>query len=93
MVLMKNWQFLLLFILGKKGQHNVFQDILERKKRLSTLKKQQVKRSRKIGIFRKGIVSGLGQKKATVPIFLFLVKLARKMCFMIFYKEKPPLKI
>ena len=90
---MKNWQFFLLFILGRKGQHNVFQDILERKKGLSTLKKQQVKRSRKIGIFRKGIVSGLGQKKATVPFFLFLVKLARKMCFMIFYKEKPPLKI
>ena len=51
MVLMKNWQFFLLFISGKKGQHNVFQDILERKKRLSTLKKQQVKRSRKIVIF------------------------------------------
>ena len=36
---MKNWQFFHLFSLGKKGQHNVFQDILERKKRLSTLKK------------------------------------------------------
>ena len=81
---MKNWQFFHLFILGKKGQDNVFQDILERKKRLSALKKQQVKRSRKIGIFRKGVVHGLGKKKVTVPFFLFLVILTRKMSFTIF---------
>ena len=30
-ILVKNWQFLHLFILGKIGQENVFYDILERK--------------------------------------------------------------
>ena len=55
-------------------------------------KNKQVKRSRKTGIFPKGIVYRLGQKLATVPFFSFLVKLARKMCFMIFQKEKPPLR-
>ena len=30
-ILVKNWQFLHLFILGKIAQENVFYDILERK--------------------------------------------------------------
>ena len=29
MVLMRNWQFFLLFTLGKIGQQNVFNDIIE----------------------------------------------------------------
>ena len=32
MVLVKNWQFFHLFILGKTGHENVFYDTLDRKK-------------------------------------------------------------
>ena len=37
MVWIKNFQSLHLFILGKIGQHNVFHDILEKKKHFSRL--------------------------------------------------------
>ena len=44
MVLVKRWQFFLLFILGKIGRENVFHDTLKRKKRPSRLCKQEVKK-------------------------------------------------
>ena len=37
MVLVQNWPFFHLFVLGNMGQGNVFYDTLERKKRLSKL--------------------------------------------------------
>ena len=40
MVLVKNWQFFHRFTLGKIGQENEFQDIVERKRRFFRLKKQ-----------------------------------------------------
>ena len=44
MVLVQKWPFFKLFFLGNIGQDNVFYDILEGNKRLSTLykKKKQV---------------------------------------------------
>ena len=55
MVLVQNWSFLHVFILGNRGQENVFYDILERpgksvlrysstKKRLFRLYKQEVQK-------------------------------------------------
>ena len=70
----------------------MFQDILERKKRLSTLKKQQVKRSRKIVIFWKGIVHGLGQKKANCSILLIFGKIGQKNVFHDILKRKTSFK-
>ena len=44
MVLLKNWKFFHLFILGKKGQENVFHDILERKNAFIDYKNKNLKR-------------------------------------------------
>ena len=44
MVLVKKLKYFLVFILVKIGQKNVFDDILERKKSLFTLWKQEVKK-------------------------------------------------
>ena len=59
MVLVKNWPFLHLF-LGNLDQEKVFYDILERKKALLGYKKRSSK-SRKIGVFPKGLTPGFGQ--------------------------------
>ena len=54
MVLVKYWNFFQLFILCKIGQKNVFYDILERKKRVSRLSKQEVKKVKKLELFQRG---------------------------------------
>ena len=46
--------------------------------------------SRKIDIFPKGLVHGFGPKLAIFPPFFCQAIQARKMCFMIFQKEKTP---
>ena len=48
MVLVKKLQFSNFSFLGNIGQENVFYDILERKKRLSRLKKQEVQKVEKL---------------------------------------------
>ena len=47
MVLVQKWPFSNLFFLGNIGKENVFYDILERKKRPSSLKKQEVQKVEK----------------------------------------------
>ena len=54
MVSVKNWQCFYLFNIGKIGQENVFENILERKKCLSTLQKQEVKKDENLGFFQRG---------------------------------------
>ena len=54
MVLVQNWSFLHVFILGILSQENVFHDILERKKRPSRLQKQEVEKVEKLRFFQKG---------------------------------------
>ena len=45
MVLVQKWPFFQLFFFGgNKGQENTLYDILEQKKRLSTLKKEEVQK-------------------------------------------------
>ena len=70
MVLVKNWPFFHLFILGNKGQENVFYNILERKNAFYAIKTTSPK-SRKIDIFPKGLVHGFCQKLAIFPSFYF----------------------
>ena len=46
MVLIKNWQFFHVFILGKKGQENVFHDNLERENAFLDHKNKKLKNSK-----------------------------------------------
>ena len=50
--------------------------------------KTRILKSRKIDIFAKGLTHGFAQKLAIFPSFFFKAIQARKMCFMIFQKEK-----
>ena len=43
-----------LFFLGNIGQENVVYDILERKKRLSRLQKQEIQKVEKLTFFQRG---------------------------------------
>ena len=47
MVLVQNWSFLHLFILGKTGQENVFYDTLERKNAFLGSKNKKLKKLKK----------------------------------------------
>ena len=62
MVFIKKLKILHVFVFGKIGQENVFDDIQERKNKLvQAIKKRSLKR-RKIGTIPKGLVQGFGQK-------------------------------
>ena len=67
MVSVKNWQCFYLFNIGKIGQENVFENILERKKNAFPRYKNKKLKRRKIGIFPKGLVHCFGQKLAIFP--------------------------
>ena len=58
MVLMKNLKFFHLFIFGKIRRDNVFDNILETKKKLFYTMKNKRLKSPKIGIFPKGLLHG-----------------------------------
>ena len=47
MILVKNWQFFHLFMLGNIGRENVFHDILERKKAYLRYKNKTFRKSKK----------------------------------------------
>ena len=70
MVLVQNWPFFHLFLLGNIGQENVFYDILERKNAFLGYKNKKLKKS-KIDIFPKGLVHGFGLKLAIFHLFFF----------------------
>ena len=54
MVLAQKWPFFQLFCLGNIGHENAFYDILERKKRVSRLQKQEVQKVEKLTFFQTG---------------------------------------
>ena len=58
-VLVKNWQFSHLFIIGEIGQENVFENILGRKKAFPDYKNNKLKKW-KIYDFPKGLVHDFG---------------------------------
>ena len=72
MVFVQKWPFFhLCFFGGNIGYKNVFYDILDRKKRLSRLKKQEVQKVKKIDLFSKGLTHGFRPKMAIFATFFF----------------------
>ena len=65
----------------------MFYDILEKKKAFQSYKNEKFK-SRKIGIFSKGLVHDFDLKLSIFPSFHFMWKKAAKMFFTIFLKKK-----
>ena len=82
--------FLIVFFFFKKGQENVFYDILERKKCLFSAIKTKRSKSGKVDIFQQGLTHGFGPKMAIFSTSFFLAIQARKMCFTIFQNEGTP---
>ena len=70
-VLIKNLKFFHLFIFGKIRKENVFDNILETKKKLFYTMKNKKLKSPKIGIFPKGLLHGFGQKFENFPSFYY----------------------
>ena len=56
MVLVKNWHFFHIIILGKRGQGNVFYDILERKNAFLDYKNNKLKKVERLGFPKVSIV-------------------------------------
>ena len=83
MVLVQNWSFLHVFILGILGQENEFHDILEGKNACLGYK-NKMSRNSKNWDFSKGDSPWFKSKIGHFCMFLFLAIEARKMCFMIF---------
>ena len=82
MVLIKNLKFFHLFIFGKIRKENVFDNILETKKKLFLYyKKQEVKKSKN---WHFSNLHGFAQKFENFPSFLLLAKSTSKICLTIF---------
>ena len=62
------------------GQEKFFYDILKRKKRLSRLNKQDIKKRRKIPIYPKALTHGFGPKKTIFQTF-FLGNIGQENVF------------
>ena len=82
MDLVKKLKIFHVFLFGKIGQENVFDDVLSRKK--AFLHKKQKFKKTKIWDFSKGLVQGFGQKLDSFHLFFFSTKWARKKCLTIF---------
>ena len=85
----KNGHFSNLFFLGNVGQENVFYDILEEKKRLSRLEKQEVQKVDKLIFFQRGWPMVLVQNWPFFQPFFFWQCRPGK-CLPIFLSEKTP---
>ena len=68
MVLVYKWPFFLTFFLWNIAQKNVFYGILEQKKTLSRLSKQEVQKFEKLTF-----LPGFGLKMALFPTFIVYV--------------------
>ena len=73
MVFVKKCQFLHSFIVGQTSQENLFHDILKRKNAFLGYKTRSLK-SRKMGVFPKGLVHGFGLKVSIFLSFCFRQK-------------------
>ena len=60
MVLVQKWRFLQVFCFRKISHNNMFDNILETKKCFQDNKNEKFK-SRKMGIFSRGLINGFGQ--------------------------------
>ena len=70
MVLVKNWKFFQIFILGKIGQKNVFYDILEGRNAFLDYKNKKLKKSKNWD-FSKGVSPWFWSKIGNFSRFLF----------------------
>ena len=70
MVLVKNWKFFQIFILGKIGQKNVFYDILEGRNAFLDYKNEKLKKSKNWD-FSKGVSPSFWSKIGNFSRFLF----------------------
>ena len=68
MLLVNNWQFFHLFIIGKIAQHSVFESILEKKKPFPDYKNKELKKS-KIWHFSKEVTKWFQSKIGNFFIF------------------------
>ena len=84
MVLVKNLKIFHLFIIGKISQQNVFDDILERKKKVFLDSKIRKSKKLKNWDFPKGVSLWFQSKIGNFSMFLFLSKPNRKTCLKIF---------
>ena len=80
MVLLKNWPFLHVFVLGNIGQENVFYDILERKNAFLGNKNNKLKKL-KNWHFSKGVNPWLCSKIGHFSIFFFLGNIGQENVF------------
>ena len=60
------------FFKGNIGQENVYYDILERENAFLGYKNKNIKKSKNLTFFQKGLTHGFGPKMAIFPTFLFL---------------------
>ena len=89
MVLVQKWPFFQLFFQAIKTRKMSFRIFQNKKTPFYAIKKKSPK-SRKIGIFPKGLTHGFGPKMAIFPTFFFQAIQARKMSFTIFQNKKTP---
>ena len=80
MVLVKNWPFFHLIILGNIGQENVFDDILKRKNACLGYKNKKCKKS-KIWHFSQGVNPWFWSKKGHFSNFFFLGNIGQENIF------------
>ena len=80
MVLVQTYPFFQFFLLGNIGQENVFNNILERKKRLSSLSKEKVKKVEKLTIFQ-GVNPWFRSKNGHFSNFFFLGNIEQETVF------------
>ena len=88
MVLLQNWPFFHLFILGNIGNKNVLYDILKGKK--AFLGYNETFRTLKKGDFSKRVSQRFWSKIGQFSILVFQVIQVRKMCLTILQNEKTP---
>ena len=80
MVLVQTFSFFQFFHLGNIGQENVFNNILERKKRLSSLSKEKVKKVEKLTFFQ-GVNPWFWSKNGHFSNFFFLGNIEQENVF------------
>ena len=71
MVLVQKWPFFRPFFLSNLERENVFYHILQKEKTAFYAIKTRSSKSRKIGIFPKGLTHGFGRKMAIFSTFRF----------------------
>ena len=81
MVFAEKWAFFQLFLFSNMGQENVYYKILEKKKRLSKLWKQEVQKVEKLKMFPKGVRKWFWSKNGHFENFFFFGNIGEENVF------------